>query len=385
MRKSNAAILQRHILHHLQRALSPHSNDDIPQRLRREPRLGIPEIIIPLTLKDLSALIVHLSLLLLDKLRLNPPLPVIQECFAPQPQRLGVVRPDILDAVDHQRTPRRCLDGGDEFGHGGEVAAGEDVAADEVVALGVRLVARVGHGDALEARHAPFLLQQLIHAREVRFEVRLPDGFEHLNGDDFVEGARGGHLERAVVAQQDGDFVCHAGFADPLFGEFFLLDGERERGHSTPCPLDGAHGEAAPPRADFEDVVGALDVCVVDEAVQLAHLRVVQGFVGGLGVRLGQPDGAGVGHVWREEGGEHLVGDVVVRHDVQLCVFEVVAAAHHACEPGRDCRGEGRAIAEVVSVQNKELGRLVGVVFFALLERTSKNLVRSGELTSPSM
>ena len=41
--KTSAVILQRHILHHLQRALSSHRDNHISQRLRREPRLRVAE------------------------------------------------------------------------------------------------------------------------------------------------------------------------------------------------------------------------------------------------------------------------------------------------------------------------------------------------------
>ena len=40
-----------------------------------------------------------------------------------------------------------------------------------------------------------------------------------------------------------------------------------------------------------------------------------------------EPDWAGVGHVWREEGGEHGVGGIVVGGDVEACVFEGVGFA----------------------------------------------------------
>ena len=56
-----------------------------------------------------------------------------------------------------------------------------------------------------------------------------------------------------------------------------------------------------------------------------------------------------------EEGGEHLVGDVVVSGDVEEGVGEGVGAAGEASEGGGDGRGEGVAVADGFAVGYEEL------------------------------
>ena len=109
--------------------------------------------------------------------------------------------------------------------------------------------------------------------------------------------------------------------------------------------LHGLDGESAPAGADLEDAVGWLDVRVVDEALQSAPLGVFERLGGGAGVGFGQPYRARVCHVWGEEGGEHVVADVVVGVDVELGVFEAVASSGYSCEAvahgGSECGATG--------------------------------------------
>lgn len=79
------------------------------------------------------------------------------------------MRADILDAIDGEGAARAGRDGGDEPRDGGQVAAGEDAAADEVVGAGVGGVAGVGDRDVLEDRHPAVALQQAVDAGEVGF------------------------------------------------------------------------------------------------------------------------------------------------------------------------------------------------------------------------
>ena len=91
----------------------------------------------------------------------DPRVELERERPAPQPQRLRVVWANILDAVD-EGAVRAGRDGGDELRDGGQVAAGEDVAADEVVGAGIGGVAGVRDRDALEDRHPAVALQQAV-------------------------------------------------------------------------------------------------------------------------------------------------------------------------------------------------------------------------------
>jgi len=70
------------------------------------------------------------------------------EFFVPESQRLGVVGADVLDRFGDQSVFRAFAGRVEQLGDVGEVASGKDVAADEVVRVGVGFVSlRAGSVD----------------------------------------------------------------------------------------------------------------------------------------------------------------------------------------------------------------------------------------------
>lgn len=60
---------------------------------------------------------------------------------------------DVQDAVDDEAVAGAGRDGAGELGDGGEVAAGEDVLADEVGGFVVGFIALLSGGDVLAFRY----------------------------------------------------------------------------------------------------------------------------------------------------------------------------------------------------------------------------------------
>lgn len=273
------------------------------------------------------------------------------------------MRSDVLDALGDQTRFDALLgiggasaDGGEELGHGGKVPTWKNVSSDEVVGLGVRFVAGFGHRDALEDCDTAVGFEQAIDAAEVGLEVFGPHSFEHFNGYDFVVFLGFGRDgQAAVVAEEDGDLIGKTCGTDAVFGELFLFFTEGQAGYSAACLFHRQHGETAPAGADFEDVVCGFDMGVFDEAGEFAVLSSLEAFLRGMRVGFGEPDGTAVCHVWAEEGGKHIVADVVVCGDVQFGVVESVSFPDQGTQVPHDLGGEGGAIGEVLSVNDEEL------------------------------
>lgn len=143
-RQLGGPTLERHLLHHLDCALSSNRNYYISQRLRTEPCLAVGEVILPFPPERLNIFLAHdLSPLFAVAEQRGPDVfvEILHEIFAPEPQRFCVMRADVLDVVDDQRFAAPGVDGGNELGNGGEMAAGEDVAADEIIRGGVGIIA----------------------------------------------------------------------------------------------------------------------------------------------------------------------------------------------------------------------------------------------------
>lgn len=170
------------------------------------------------------------------------------------------------------------------------------------------------------------------------------DRLEHLDADDIVIGPRGRGLEVAVVGLQHGDSAREPCGPDALLGERALLGTERCGGYGAADLLHGLDGEAAPAGADLEDAVGWL-MCALSMKRCSQHLRASSSdSVAERGSDLGSHIGH-VCHVWGEEGGEHVVADVVVGVDVELSVFEAVASSGYSREAvahgGSECGATG--------------------------------------------
>lgn len=111
----------------------------IPQRLRRKTRLAICKIVFPLPPERFDIHFRH-ALVLLQQRRFDPLVKLAEEIFFPYTQCFCIMGAYIFDCVDDEGVFGARGYGGVELGDGGEVAAWEDVAADEVVGFGVGLV-----------------------------------------------------------------------------------------------------------------------------------------------------------------------------------------------------------------------------------------------------
>ena len=284
-------------------------------------------------------------------------LEVAQEVLAPQAQRLGVVAADVLDAVDDQAAAGAGVGAAHQLADRRQVAAGEDVSADEVGALRVRPVPRLRDRDALQHRHAAVRLQEAIDALEVRRQELGAHGLEHLDADHPVVPRRLVRRPRQppVVAQVHLDAPAQPGRGDARARLARLLDAQRQAGDAAPRAPHRLDREAAPARADLEHVVVRPDARQLDEAAQLGGLRVLERLGGGPRVRHGPPDRARVGHVGRQEGGEHGVADVVVRRHVQARVGQRVGAPRQRRGGGRQRGHERGGVGQGAAVGDEDL------------------------------
>ena len=133
------ATLQRHIIHHLHRALPPQRQNHIPQRLGHEPRLAIGKVILPLAAEQLDVGLGHAAVLG-QQGGPDAGVEVGHEALVPEAECFGVVWPDVLDRFGDQTALGAVAGGVEELRYGRQVSAGEDVAADEVVGVGVGFV-----------------------------------------------------------------------------------------------------------------------------------------------------------------------------------------------------------------------------------------------------
>ena len=157
-------------------------------------------------------------------------------------------------------------------------------------------------------------------------EVLGADGLEHLDRDDRVVRA----ADVAVVAQLDVDEVVQPGRADALAGQVVLLARDRDRRHPAAELAGRVQREAAPARADLEDVLAAGQARVLGDDPVLVALRVGERLVGR------REDRARVGHRLVEEQPVEVVAEVVVGGDV-------AARSGLACCAAAGGRSSGRA------------------------------------------
>ena len=153
----------------------------------------------------------------------------------------------------------------------GEEAAGEDVLVDPGVAVAGGEHPVVRHRDRLDGDPAAGR-QHPVDGAEVGAPELVADGLDHLHGHHGVVRRTGGG-ERAVVHQLDLDAVGEPGRGDPLLGELELLDRQRDRVDARATP-GGTDGELAPAGADLQDPGAGGDAGLVEEAFDLAALRV---------------------------------------------------------------------------------------------------------------
>ena len=187
----------------------------------------------------------------------------------------------------------------------GEAAAGEDVGVGEAARPLLDLVEAVVDRDRLQ-QHQPVRAEQLVAAAEELVEVPPADGLDHLDRDEAVVAA----AQVAVVLEQHGDPVLEPGFGDPALASSSCSRGDRRRRHPAAVLAGRVDRQAAPARADLQQVVAGTEAQPPADALQLLQLRLLQARA------LAREVGAGIDHPLVEEGGEEVVAEVVVGGDV---------------------------------------------------------------------
>ncbi len=186
-------------------------------------------------------------------------------------------------------------------------AAREDVLLDEVGAAAVVVEAGIVDGDALHGGAATGA-QAFLHLLEIRGPPGFAHGLEHLDRHHGIVLA----LEVAVVAELEvaaafGRRAAHA-FARPRQ----LFARQRDAGHVAATGQRRMFGQRTPAAADFKDVVAALHLEQVEQAVVLGVLGVTQAG------RIVQEQRRRVGHRIVQPQPVEVVADVVVGVDVLL-------------------------------------------------------------------
>lgn len=205
------------------------------------------------------------------------------EALAPRLQRLGIVQPQDFDVGDREAG---ALDMRHHLRQRRDVAAGEDVLADEGVGGGRRR----GAADGVQQHH-PVRLQQRGAFVEEGAVLGDADMLEHADRDDAVEPLR----QVAVVAQLDMDVVVQPLRARSLGRHLMLLGGKGDAEHiglERPGDVDR---QPAPAAADVQHVMPGLDAQLCRDVPFLDQLRLFERHVGALEI------GAGILHVLVEE------------------------------------------------------------------------------------
>mmetsp|Transcript_41713 Transcript_41713/g.70380 ORF Transcript_41713/g.70380 Transcript_41713/m.70380 type:complete len:460 (+) Transcript_41713:1029-2408(+) len=213
----------------------------------------------------------------------------------------------------------------------GQMATWEDVFADEITGLAIRIVPLMRNCDDLHHQLTAGLQGPL--SRPEKFaEILVPNGLHHLNADDAVKAAwRMMVKDVAVIADQDFDAVLESQALDSRVSLGLLLFGQRQTDPITLVvhhPTDGALTPATP---DLQHRGAWFDVCRCQNCIQLAELGVVQliPLVGAeLRISLGAPEplllfsiivpmyGRTVHHRLVHKSAEHIVALIIMGLDI---------------------------------------------------------------------
>lgn len=221
----------------------------------------------------------------------------------------------------------------------------------------------LGHCDALEGSDAAILLQQLVNAVEVGAQVLLSNSLEHLNRDDLVVWPLR-NWEGTVILEADLNAVRESGFSNAFIGQRLLLLGQGEAGDTATSCTDSFNGKGSPASSDLQDVVGRLDLGVVDETMELGDLSFLESLITEFASWGRLPDRARVSHVRRQKCRKHVIADIIMSRDIQQSVGQCVGRSGDARDSGRQHGGPGGAITHLVSVEDKQLekGSQVGAL-----------------------
>ena len=193
----------------------------------------------------------------------------VQEGLAPAPQRLGVVRGDVLE-VEHAQVGGARHAARDHLERW-QAAGREDQLADERARGLLHLVGAVVDHDRLQ-QHAPARVQQPGAGPEEGLEVLVAHRLHHLHRDELVEAP----AQVAIVAHQHLHAVGEPGLAHPRAGHGVLLGGDGGGGHAAAVVARGVKRERAPARADLDHVVARVELELAADAVELRQLRLLE-------------------------------------------------------------------------------------------------------------
>lgn len=197
--------------------------------------------------------------------------------------------------------------------------------------------------DALEDTNSTIRLQQVIDNSEILAQKLFPHRLQHLNRNHPVKPPPllspliQNLPQIPIIAEQHLDLILNPLLLYPLLHNLLLPLAQRQGKHLASSRLHRQHRETPPPTANLKHIIPLSNLRIVDNPFQLSLLRTLEIRV----VRTGV-DGTGVGHVGREEGGKHFVGNVIVGGDVEAGGFGVVFGGGREERNGRGERaGEG--------------------------------------------
>ena len=194
-----------------------------------------------------------------------------------------------------------------QFLHGGEHAAGEDVALDVIRAFGIIVEIFVADGDDLQHRMAAGF-EAVFEGAKIGGPVGLAHGFEHFDGGDAVIAA----FDVAIIFETDFDFVGEACILNALCSVLVLCFGDCDACDFAANRAGGIFREPAPAAADFENVVFRFEIEAANHFFVFAFLCFFE-----IGDAVGE-EGGGIGHAGVEPGFVECVADVVVAVDIFL-------------------------------------------------------------------
>ncbi len=185
------------------------------------------------------------------------------------------------------------------------MAAGKDVALDEIHVVSVGLVEPVVDGDDLQRRPSARPKAVAQHG-EIERPIFFADGLQHLDRHDPVEAA----VQVAVVLKAQVDPVVEALGLQAPGREIELVPGDGDRRNVAAEFLRGPAAKATPAAADLQHMI------VGPDARELGHAAVFVGL--GRRQRLVRPveDRGRVGHGRIEPERVEVVAEIVVPRDV---------------------------------------------------------------------
>ena len=225
------------------------------------------------------------------------------ESFRPAFESEGVVGGHVL-VFEKVQVAAGCH-GFCDAGVAHEEGAGEDVLLDEIHAVAEDGILIIRAEDRLKAEES-LRLQEFIDFGEVAVHIAVADGFEHLDGCDFIEAA----TEVAVVAEQELDSLAESRFLNAARCFVVLLLGYGDGCDFTTVVFGCMHAEAAPTASDFQDAVGGEKAEAFAEFIVFPALGDFERFVGRFEI------GTGIGHGVIKPELKEFVAEIVVLADV---------------------------------------------------------------------